>query len=494
MTDETSNDSSGSESLKDSQSTSLSNSTGTGPYDHLRLRPSTATNQADSESRRRPRLSRRTLLIAVAVITVCALVASGLVAARFRSRAADAGIWSREFALVPGGLACHSGGTASTVAGSVPLDDIDWRRFFETIACQVESIRGLSLKTPIVVKVANRTELNRLWDERRHASGIPIGGPSRATLRFMRADGHVENSDGKRDDPYAGGILGFYSRSTNQLALLYDSRMDRFDYAHLFAHEYTHALVAQALPPKSSWAEAADSRNDAWAAQEALAEADADAVVDEYRQRYGRPASPIDWDSYLVGELSGLKSHSDKIWVLIYFAGERFVDQLRHRGGWQAVNDAEANPPNSTSEVMHIDRFHSRSVAASVDVTGLAVKSGAGPEDACVARDEGRLGEFGLAAVLASQLEATPAIDASDGWDGDGYTFQECSKRSVFAAQFVGTTEHDAIDIESAWRQWTGKWRTLALKDLPGDAASQVSGTVRRSGNAVNVMLSAPRA
>jgi hypothetical protein len=98
-----------------------------------------------------------------------------------------------------------------------------------------------------------------------------------------------------------------------------------------------------------------------------------------------------------------------------YVDGFTFVQGLRKRGGWQEVDAAFRQPPTSTEQLLHLDKFDAREPAIAVPVPPLPAGDGWTQRDADV------LGEQGLRMVLEQWGRVGPAAKAAAGWGGDRY-------------------------------------------------------------------------
>jgi hypothetical protein len=102
-----------------------------------------------------------------------------------------------------------------------------------------------------------------------------------------------------------------------------------------------------------------------------------------------------------------------------YTAGLSFVQALQASGGWDAVNGAFRDPPASTEQVLHPEKYASHE--APIDVTlpaDLPAKLGSGWTKGL----EDTLGEFQLKVWLdqAGGGSGGPSADtAAAGWGGD---------------------------------------------------------------------------
>lgn len=98
-----------------------------------------------------------------------------------------------------------------------------------------------------------------------------------------------------------------------------------------------------------------------------------------------------------------------------YVDGFRFVQTLRQRGGWHAVNEAFRKPPTSTEQLLHLDKFDAREAPVKVPKPPLPPGSGWKESDSDV------LGEQGLRMILEQWGRVDDAQKAAAGWGGDRY-------------------------------------------------------------------------
>jgi hypothetical protein len=105
--------------------------------------------------------------------------------------------------------------------------------------------------------------------------------------------------------------------------------------------------------------------------------------------------------------------------IFPYQQGEVFVRALYDVGGWERVNAAYANPPHSTEQILHPQRYLDGDMPQSV-----TLDSADAPADWTLV-DQGVFGEFYLRQWLQSGgtlEEATITLtDAATGWGGDAY-------------------------------------------------------------------------
>ena len=101
-----------------------------------------------------------------------------------------------------------------------------------------------------------------------------------------------------------------------------------------------------------------------------------------------------------------------------YVEGLAFVTTLLSSSGWDAVNAAYGDPPSSTEQVLHPEKYVAGEAPKPVDLPDVATGLGEGWED--VYSDV--MGEFFLKTYLETRTSHGTAAYAAAGWGGDGFT------------------------------------------------------------------------
>lgn len=263
------------------------------------------------------------------------------------------------------------------------------------------------LPMPPGVEVSFADELALVQEVRELRASEPVRG-----LRIAEGDllAHLKGSFAREVPPHALEgteemlrLLGVvpvdfdYERTVlsllkQQLAGLYDPRLnamfvrDHLEGAELEAtlyHELVHALQDQAyhLDDFSQWKEDGTDRASALSA---LAEGDAtsamyDGLFAVVAQRSGtrrKTALDISNAEMLVGLDAAADVQGDdgvppivrRSLIAPYRDGLLFVQTLRRRGGWKLVNDAFEEPPASTEQILHPERYFAHEPPLSVSV------------------------------------------------------------------------------------------------------------------------------
>ncbi len=198
----------------------------------------------------------------------------------------------------------------------------------------------------------------------------------------------------------AEGVQGYYD--TKQKALfLYDDIKGSY-YKGTLIHEMVHALQDQHF----GLARQDDARldSDAALARAALIEGDATYTMIEVLQKEQPHVTKM--LSTSLDKARNLRN------AFLYGVGAKYVQRLKQRGGWKAVNDLYRFPPTTTAAVLHPDER----------ITTLNLGAGEA------------VGEYGIIKLLgAHPASQAQAVQAAAGWRGDRTISEGESKAWVVA-------------------------------------------------------------
>lgn len=233
------------------------------------------------------------------------------------------------------------------------------------------------------------------------------------------------------------------------------SGLDGADLEATLSHELVHALQDQYfnVGGKMKYAPGA---SDALAAMQALAEGDAtSAMIDELVLVNGgdlSKKSAVDVPDKEAEDLAkggSKKKPGGKAvprflsvgLVAPYADGMRFVNGLRKRGGWPAVDAAWNKPPTTSEQILHLDKYDVAEPALVVQ-PATAATLGSGWKktfDDVFGEAEGRI-------ALAEWMDVPTSKRAAKGWGGDRVAlFEEGDKRAV-AWRIVFDNEAEATE------------------------------------------------
>jgi hypothetical protein len=124
------------------------------------------------------------------------------------------------------------------------------------------------------------------------------------------------------------------------------------------------------------------------------------------------------------GLLASMPQVLQREYDMPFLEGRLFVDRLRETGGWTSVNDAWANPPESTEQILH-PKLYPGDRPVAVDPGDVVGRLGGGWAEAW----RETMGELRIAVWLADGQAGTqegpkapiqlPRANAAAGWGGD---------------------------------------------------------------------------
>ena len=313
-------------------------------------------------------------------------------------------------------------------------------------------------------------------------------------------------------------IAGFYDDATETFYILADT--PRAMQAPVMAHELFHALQDQRwgienVVGNGEWL------TDVTLATQALIEGDALAVMAAFMlngpdqvtgDTLARQAMMLSLGDAATMNTSGVPSAMWAQLVFPYSVGLAFVFELVQPGDWSPIDAVYDDPPQSTEQVMHPERYTNRDVPTWLDFQATV------PGGERYLADV--FGEFMIAEslrqVLADHVSDGSCDRAADGWDGDrleAYQFADFPDRDVivWASVWDDASEADgfatvASRLSAGWLQtddrvehvgehgrgwfaesevgslWVERWGDMALVvlDWHGDASpSERSAVIR---------------
>ncbi len=127
---------------------------------------------------------------------------------------------------------------------------------------------------------------------------------------------------------------------------------------------------------------------------------------------------------------------------------------LYNHDGWYAVNAAFAQPPTTTEQIMHPDKYIAGEGAQTVDLADQSATLGAGWQSIW----DAPLGEFYLNEYLATELTANQANAAAAGWGGDHLRiYRDASGQLAYTLRLVWDTPADQTEFGDLYTQFGDK-------------------------------------
>jgi hypothetical protein len=335
-------------------------------------------------------------------------------------------------------------GQPGPTAGALPAD-------VAKVASQVQAVRDLRFKQPVVPEPLSKDQIEQqLRDSltkqfsgdvvrREGQTEIAIGAlPAGTDLRQVLVDYGTSQ------------IVGFYDTTNRRLVFEGGAQPTPFERFTL-AHELTHALQDQ-----NFGLSLLDRLNDTCQDERAeafLSLAEGDAV--ETQVQWARTNLSAEEIAQLQDEANSFPPPPptppfvEQLFQFPYPNGQSFVEALQNRGGEQAVDDAFRNPPVSTEQILHPEKYPG-DVPQPVSVPDLSSKLGQGWS----LLDQQEIGEGWLLTLLQLRLPAGTAKDAAAGWDGGLLRSWADGSRTAVVIQTAWDSLQDAQAFTAAMKDW----------------------------------------
>ena len=304
---------------------------------------------------------------------------------------------------------------------------------------QVAPLRGLTPLTKVPRDFMNHDQLRAYFTDAFAREWSPAAEQQqRAVLLALDMDSGSTNLRQAQIDDMVKSVLGFYDQNSKQLVIVTERAKMGVRDKITYAHEFTHSLQDQHYDLTALFARA-EGNSDYQMALKGLVEGDATLTMGLYARKN---LTAVDIANYQIEQfqsidLSGalMGGGGPLIESAAYFPyqeGAQFVALLYQDGGWRAVNAAFKNPPRSTEQVLHPERYLGGDTPQSIRLPALELRGWH-----TIAEDT--LGELYLRIYLEHKLDVGQAISAAEGWGGDRY-------------QVLGDDQgHLALTLQTAW-------------------------------------------
>lgn len=248
----------------------------------------------------------------------------------------------------------------------------------------------------------------------------------------------IESRDSLADayaEALSDQVLGYYDTETKEMVIVETNLSATMDKITL-AHEFTHALQDQHFDLGNF------TQGETWdetMAREAVVEGDATLLMMNYL--FSLPASEQNELMYsLYATPTPTMPYAiEQMLTFPYLQGMLFIQQLYGNDGWASVDAVYSNPPVSTEQVLHMDKY----LAGEEPLEVMPVLEIPGME---MVLNE-TLGEAMVSMMLGHHISTSEAQAAAAGWGGDRfYYFENDSGDDFFSA-------------------WTIEWDTRAECD-----------------------------
>ena len=365
---------------------------------------------------------------------------------------------------------------------------------FDRIARTTSRYRELPIKKDIregyLSKEQLKVRLRKDFDEEYPAA------EARADERVLRAFGLIPEGMDLRKlylDLYGEQIAGFYEPETDEMYIISSGGTLNALEETTYAHEVVHALQDQHYDLEKLRKPFEDENDDSLLAVTALVEGDAELTRGLYVRNDADLAAKI-------AEIRASELPSSRVLetappiisrslIFPYESGAIFNVSLWQKGGWDAVNRAYGDPPISTEQILHPEKYaDQRDEPTEIELPNLAPALGPG----WTRLEENLFGEFQTAVLLEGEEGAGDARQAAEGWDGDRFALYANGERDVVAWRSAWDGDQDAEQFAAALRAYDEARFDAAYAEQDGALRLADGGRValiRRDGDRVSYVL-----
>lgn len=337
------------------------------------------------------------------------------------------------------------------------------------LIAQVEGLRGLQTLQEVAVEYLPRDDLRAKLESKAAENIDPA--EAAAVDQLLKLLGLIPpDADWLQLqlDLLESQLAGFYDPDTGAFYLLDSARdelLSPLDQA-TFVHEYVHALQDQHFDLSRLTDDNAGLNEDQQGALRSLAEGDASLLMGLWAATYLSP-DQLEEIVAAAGELdpealANAPAYLRGALTFPYEYGAAFARAIVAALGWEALDEIWRNPPPSTEQIVHPERYGQDEPIEVTLPSNLARALGAGWQEAL--RDV--WGEADLILLLQEALD-DDAFTAADGWNGSQYVFLVGpASRGLFAIEVAWDSAAEAREGGQGIADW------LAASGFSGQAAN----------------------
>lgn len=341
--------------------------------------------------------------------------------------------------------------TSPSVAGSPTADPAT---LYAQIEAQVQQIRELSAKTPVEPRILDDAALKA-----NVAASFEKDNPPAlvaANQRIYELLGLIPQGTSLKDlylKLLGSQVAGYYDSDTKELYVVSRSGGLGPTEQITFAHEFDHALQDQNFGLDKLQLDAI-GESDRSLARLSIPEGDATLLMSLWAGQNLSPAELLQMvqeasdpaQAAILAEMPAILKDS---LLFPYSAGEALVAATQSAGGWAAVDKLYADPPASTEQVLHPEKYAAHEAPIKVTFAkDLATRLGNGWSVDL----QDTMGEFELESWLksAGKVPEATATTAAEGWGGDRIALVSKGDRSGIVFDTRWDSPADAAEFAAA--------------------------------------------
>ncbi|OGO16402.1 MAG: hypothetical protein A2Z14_04530 [Chloroflexi bacterium RBG_16_48_8] len=258
-------------------------------------------------------------------------------------------------------------------------------------------------------------------------------------------------------DLYTEQIAGFYDDELKEMYVVQGEGFkgpERLTYAH----EFVHALQDQTYDLQDGLGfndEACEEDSERCAGVQALIEGDATFLEGQWLRNYATPQDYLEIAEFIgtfeMPVYDSAPAFMKEDFIFPYSYGLAFVQEIHFNGGWASVDAAYANPPISTEQILHPERYpNDRPIM--LEPLDLALLLGEGWREI----EHDVLGEWYTRLTLDEFIDEDLSEIAAAGWDGDTYValYHDAQEQGAFVLLTLWDSARDAEEFYLAFEEY----------------------------------------
>ncbi len=312
-------------------------------------------------------------------------------------------------------------------ASPSPAAPVGEAAVYRQIEDQVIALRGLPAKQLLEPTILDEAQLRVRIEAQYRAENPPAEiAASQATLVAMGLLPPGTSLGDLYVNLLGSQVAGYYDPEAKQIYVVARTGQIGAIEKVTFAHEFTHALQDQNFGLKGITTDTV-GQGDRSLAHLALIEGDASLLMTQWLMGHldgAGIAQIMAGDPAAQAQLDAAPPFIKDALLFPYLQGVTFVSAVWAQGGWTAVDRVFKRLPDSTEQILHLDKYaaNEQPVNVPLDAPAIAARLGAG----WTATPADTLGEFQVGSWLRARgvTGAGGGISgdtAAAGWGGDRY-------------------------------------------------------------------------
>ena len=355
----------------------------------------------------------------------------------------------------------------SGAAAASPGASVDNDALFNSIQQQVQQIRQLSQKSPVARKILDESQLSALitasFDKDNPPAQVAANELVLKSLGLLPANASLKDLDVQL---LSSQVAGLYDPDTKTMDVVSKSGQVGPIEQITYAHEFDHALQDQNFGLAKLGLDDT-SNSDRALARLSLPEGDATLLMTQWAEGHLTTLQLLQLaseanDPSQTALLAAMPDDLKETLLFPYEQGLAWVTSLQSKGGWAAVDAAYADPPDSTEQILHPDKWagHEEPIAVTIPAN-LASKLGPG-WTMPLTDTFGEL-QFRVWLEQVGKIPVGTAEAAAAGWGGDRMALVQNGSKFGVALITKWDTAADAAQFAAA--------AGPTLKNLAGSSA-----------------------